>query len=125
MICPQLAGILSNWLKPPRAHAQGISTKGAKETLEKWAVSNVETRILREMKAFSPNFYSPPSDMSEEMLLGTNLKEDIKQMKVVMPTYWGIMNTLARTPRQVKHGKYKDHEPVSPAITHRLSKLIS
>lgn len=113
MICPQLAGILAHWLKPPRRHAKGISTRGAKATLENWALENVTGRIKREMKTFSPNFYSPPAEVTEEMLLNTHLKDDIKLSKELMPTFWETMTTLARTPRQVRTAKYKDHEPVS------------
>ncbi|KAI0085282.1 hypothetical protein BDY19DRAFT_909240 [Irpex rosettiformis] len=64
----------------------------------------------REMKIFAPEFYSLPGDMLEKMLLSTQLKDDIKKMKSVMPTFWESMCSLARTPRQIKHGKYKDHE---------------
>ncbi|KAI0087265.1 hypothetical protein BDY19DRAFT_893365 [Irpex rosettiformis] len=111
MVSPQLSDILSCWLKPPRAHSQGIRTRGAKNTLENWAVDNVTSRIQREMKRFAPIFHSPPGDMSEEMLLGTHLKDDIKKMKETMPTFWETMCPLARTQRQAKCGKYKDHEP--------------
>ncbi|KAI0758424.1 hypothetical protein BC629DRAFT_1598019 [Irpex lacteus] len=73
MICPQLAGILAHWLKPPRTRAKAR-----------------DEDVLA-------NFYSPPAEVTEEMLLNTHLKDDIKLSKELMPTFWETMTTLART----------------------------
>ncbi|KAI0687714.1 hypothetical protein BC835DRAFT_1419737 [Cytidiella melzeri] len=94
MHCEQLPGILKHWHKPPRLHKQGISTRGARDTMDRWALDN-----------------SPPEHMSEENLLGTSLKDDIVKMKALMPTYWELMHALACTPIQLKRNTYKDHEP--------------
>lgn len=118
MNCPQLKGILSNWLKPPRKHSRGINTRGARDVLESWALDNVSTRIVSEMNSWKPNFVSPTKNLSEELLLGINLKHDIPKMKTEMPVFWDLMESVARTPRQRKLAKYKDHEPVSICCTY-------
>ncbi|KAI0085660.1 hypothetical protein BDY19DRAFT_996563 [Irpex rosettiformis] len=111
MSSPQLSGIIEHWLKPPRKHLKGISTLGAKDVLERWAVESIKSRISSEMREFSPHLYSSPEDMSEDTLLSVNLKDDIKTMKATMPTFWDLMVSLGCTTRQLKLGKYKDHEP--------------
>ncbi|KAI0702348.1 hypothetical protein BC835DRAFT_1411184 [Cytidiella melzeri] len=110
MHCEQLPGILKHWHKPPCLHKQGISTRGARDTMDRWALDNVTARLNREMRIFSPHLESPPEHMSEENLLGTSLKDDIVKMKALMPTYWELMHALACTPIQLKRNTYKDHE---------------
>ena len=116
MVSPLLSGILSHWLKPPRRHAKGISTKGAKVTLEKWAIDNYKCRVSQEMNSVSPIFYSTPGHVSEEMLLGAHLKQDIVKTKEQMPVFWDSMTFLTHTPRQIQQSKCKDYEPVSVSL---------
>ncbi|KAI0085960.1 hypothetical protein BDY19DRAFT_870850, partial [Irpex rosettiformis] len=92
MSSPQLSGIIEHWLKPPRKHLKGISTLGAKDVLERWAVESIKSCISSEMREFSPLLHSSPDDMSEDTLLSVNLKDDIKTMKATMPTFWDLMN---------------------------------
>jgi hypothetical protein len=109
----QLLGIPKHWHKLPRDHNRGINTRGARDAMDKWPFDNVSSRLNREMRLFPPNPESPPSDMSEDLLLGIKLKDDIQKMKEVMPTYWQLMNELSYTPRQYKRNKYKETESVS------------
>ncbi|KAI0691820.1 hypothetical protein BC835DRAFT_1509188 [Cytidiella melzeri] len=121
MHCEQLPGILKNWHKPPRGHERGVTTRGALNAMNEWAVDNVKARLNREMREFAPQLESPPEDMSEEYLLGIRLKDDIERMKTMMPTYWDIMDSLSCTPLQKKRRKTKDHEPrifISGTILH-------
>ncbi|KAI0700076.1 hypothetical protein BC835DRAFT_1412261 [Cytidiella melzeri] len=116
MHCEQLPGILKHWHKPPRLHEQGISTRRARDTMDRWSLDNVTARLNREMQIFSPHLESPPEHISEENLLGTSLKDDIVKMKALMPTYWELMHALTCTPIQLKRNTYKDHEPSNVAV---------
>lgn len=109
----ELPGILKRWHKPPRDHDRGISTRGGRDALNAWAMSNVIARINGELRQTAELFASPPEEMTEKQLLAIDLQEDVEAMKTRMPTFWEIMHSMSCTPRQKKENKYKDHEPVS------------
>ncbi|KAI0682069.1 hypothetical protein BC835DRAFT_1224843, partial [Cytidiella melzeri] len=80
MRCKQLPGILKHWHKPPSLHDKGVSTRGARDAMNEWSFENVAACLNSKMRNFSPHLESPPDHMSEELLLGISLKDNIAKM---------------------------------------------
>ena len=75
MLSDELLGILSHWCCPPRRHGFGICTKGAYETMNKFALDSVLELIKDEMGELEDELSSPQSDLSEETVLSIKWKD--------------------------------------------------
>jgi hypothetical protein len=111
-----LAKILEKWYWPPRKHEEGIRTRAARQTMERWAEQNIKTRMNREMRMLLPLTSSPSEDLSEDSLLSFNLHVASSSFQAAAPLTWGLLHAAASTPLQLARNTYKNHTAVYFAI---------
>jgi hypothetical protein len=107
-----LAKILERWYWPPRKHEEGIRTRAARETMERWAEQNIKTRMNREMRMLLPLTSSPPEDLSEDSLLSFNLHDASSSFQAAAPLTWRLLRAAASTPLQLARNTHKNHNAV-------------
>ena len=112
MLSDDLPGILQNWYRPPRSHSAGIRTKAAHDTMAEWALKTVLEMVDGEMRDLKHVMRSPPSDLTEEGLLGIKFQDLISEVSTRAPNFWSILRHASYTSQQDKN-TMKKPEPVS------------
>jgi hypothetical protein len=112
MVSVELPVILTHWHKPPRAHNSGIRTKGAHETMTRWAISTVSTLLESEMGTIDA-MMTPDEPLSEESLLATKWQDMISDVQRHAPNTWRFFRHAAYTTMQDRRNTVKTPDAVS------------
>lgn len=113
MLSDELPGILAHWRRPPRKHNQGIRTKGAYDTMNKFALESVLELVDNEMGALDDILGSPQNELSEESLLSIKWKDLMDSVRHKAPTTWALLRHAAYTEKQESRNTTKNPDTVS------------
>ncbi|KII86509.1 hypothetical protein PLICRDRAFT_114722 [Plicaturopsis crispa FD-325 SS-3] len=110
----ELPGILERWWKPPRSKKSKRSRpKGAKTSMEAFAVKCVDSVREREMKGVAELLRSPSGeDLKEETLTSINFDEMGEEIRARAPTVWTLLRGAAYSAKQEKRNKMKNPDKV-------------
>jgi hypothetical protein len=97
MLSDELPGILAHWCRPPRKHNSGIRTKGAYDTMNKFALDTVFELVENEMGALDDVLGFPQSELSEENLLSIKWNDLRATICHKAPTTWALLRHAAYT----------------------------
>jgi hypothetical protein len=102
LVSDELPQILRNWYKPPRRHTAGIRTRGAKESLFKWAMETVSDSVNLEMNALKQHLRLPPSEVTDD-LVEIKLGDLVNTVSSAAPVLWKLLHHAARPSNGAKH----------------------
>jgi hypothetical protein len=112
MLSDELPGILAHWRRPPRKHGQGVRTKGAYDTMNKFALDSVLELIDNEMGDLDDILSSPQVDLSEENLLSIKMKDLMASVCHKAPTTSTLFRHAAYTQKQEARNTFKNPDNV-------------
>jgi hypothetical protein len=112
MVSDELPGILEHWYTPPRNKNKGKRPTGARRCLRDFASKCVEQIVDREIKVTAQAFFSPPEDLSEELLTTFDFGEMMDHVKTNAPTFWRLVRRAAYHPEQDVRNSKKDPDMV-------------
>jgi hypothetical protein len=94
--------ILHRWHSPPRQKgSKKMRPKPVADVLERFASECCQKKLDKEMESIAEILSSPTrEDVREEILVNVKFDDIISEMEVHAPTLWGLLQSLAYTPRQ-------------------------
>ena len=112
MLSEELPGILNHWRRPPRKHGSGVRTKGAYDTMNRFALETVTELVNEEMGTLDAIFISPQSELSEESLLSIRWNDLMDSVRREAPTIWELLLSAAYTQKQESRNTTKNPDNV-------------
>lgn len=119
LMSAELPGILQRWWKPPRASgSRKARPRGARPTMEQFAISCVDNIVENEMEKLGPVFRSPVGeDVKEETLTEFHFQTFIDQVKELAPQMWSFLWNRSYSLQQRNRNTRKVPEKVSTIFT--------
>lgn len=109
----KLAGVVSNWLNPPRTSQGGSTAEGARRTLLPIIIDTVKEIINREMDAVVEELKEESAEVTEQSVLGAMVDEVLEKVRVAAPVFYALVWRAAWSEKQEGRNTLKDPTKVS------------